>query len=152
MKSMVVATGVTTQPASITIAWSDGTAGEFASVWLRDNLPEDRDRHSGQRLIDVMDIPPAPRIRSASLARGAVDVDWVDEPRRSSFDLRWLYEYASGGSKRPELQAHVSQAAKVLNAGLFDHAVTVTDSSPTAKSSKEDFFQSPVEPPTPRLS
>jgi gamma-butyrobetaine dioxygenase len=107
MKSMVVATGVTTQPASITVAWSDGTAGEFASVWLRDNLPEDRDRHSGQRLIDVMDIPPAPRIRSASLTRGAVDVDWVDEPRRSSFDLRWLYECATGGSKRPELQARL---------------------------------------------
>ena len=104
MKSMVVATGVTTQPASITIAWSDGTAGEFASVWLRDNLPEDRDRHSGQRLIDVMDIPPAPRIRSASLTRGAVDVDWLDEPRRSSFDLRWLYECATGSPQRPELQ------------------------------------------------
>lgn len=107
MKSTVVATGVTTQPASITVAWSDGTAGEFASVWLRDNLPEDRDRHSGQRLIDVMDIPPAPRIRSASLTRGAVDVDWVDESRRSSFDLRWLYECATGGSKRPELQARL---------------------------------------------
>lgn len=104
MKSMVVATGVTMQPASITIAWSDGTTGEFASVWLRDNLPEDRDRHSGQRLIDVLDIPPAPRIRSASLTGGAVDVAWVDEPRRSSFDLRWLYECATGGSQRPELQ------------------------------------------------
>ena len=57
MNSMVVATGVTSQPASITVAWSDGTAGEFASIWLRDNLPEDRDRHSGQRLVDVMDIP-----------------------------------------------------------------------------------------------
>ena len=107
MKSMVVATGVKTQPASITIAWSDGTAGDFASVWLRDNLPEDRDRHSGQRLIDVMDIPPAPRIRSASLTGAALDVDWVDEPRRSSFDLRWLYECATGGSKRPELQTRL---------------------------------------------
>ena len=107
MKSMVVATGVTTQPGSITVAWSDGTAGEFASVWLRDNLPEDRDRHSGQRLIDVMDTPPAPRIRSASLSSGALDVDWAEEPRRSSFDLRWLYECATGGSARPELQTRL---------------------------------------------
>jgi gamma-butyrobetaine dioxygenase len=104
MKATVAATGVTTRPASITVAWSDGTAGEFASVWLRDNLPEDRDRHSGQRLIDVMDIPEEPRIRSASLANGAVEVDWVDEPRRSSFDLRWLYECVNGGTQRPELQ------------------------------------------------
>ena len=107
MKSTVAATGVTTRPASITVAWSDGTAGEFASVWLRDNLPEDRDLHSGQRLIDVMDIPETPRIRSASLTNAAVEVDWVDEPRRSSFDLRWLYECANGGLQRPELQTRL---------------------------------------------
>jgi gamma-butyrobetaine dioxygenase len=104
MKSTVVAKGVTAQPGSITVAWSDGTAGEFASVWLRDNLPEDRDRHSGQRLIDVMDIPSAPRIHSASLTDSAVDVNWLDEPLRSSFDLQWLYECATGNSKRPELE------------------------------------------------
>lgn len=105
MKSSVVATSVTTQPASLTIAWSDGTASEFASIWLRDNLPEDRDQHSGQRLVDVMDIPPAPRIRSASLANGTIHVDWEDEPRRSSFALRWLYERATGPSQRPELES-----------------------------------------------
>jgi gamma-butyrobetaine dioxygenase len=103
---MVVATGVEARPASITVAWSDGTAGEFASIWLRDNLPEDRDGHSGQRLIDVMDIPPAPRIRSARLTNATVEVDWADEPRRSSFDIGWLYECALGGSQRPELQVH----------------------------------------------
>jgi len=107
MKSMVVATGVKTQPASLTVCWSDGTAGEFASVWLRDNLPEDSDAHSGQRLIDVMDIPAAPRIRSASLTGAAVDVDWADEHRRTSFDSHWLYECATGGSQRPELQVRL---------------------------------------------
>jgi gamma-butyrobetaine dioxygenase len=104
---MVTATGVETRPASITIAWSDGTAGEFASVWLRDNLPEDRDGHSGQRLIDVMDIPAAPRIRSASLRNGAVEVDWADEQRRSSFDIGWLYECSHGDLQRPELRTRM---------------------------------------------
>ncbi len=104
MNSKVVATGVTSQPSSITIAWTDGTAGEFASIWLRDNLPEDRDPHSGQRLVDVMDIPAMPRIRSALLTESTVEVEWIDEQRRSSFDLRWLYEYAIGGRVRPELQ------------------------------------------------
>ena len=103
MKSTVAATAVTTQPATLTVSWNDGTAGEFASVWLRDNLPEDRDQHSGQRLIDVMDIPPAPRIRSASLTDGAVSVDWDGESRTSSFQLGWLYECATGGAPRPEL-------------------------------------------------
>ena len=31
----------------------------------------------------------------------------MDEPRRSSFDLRWLYEHATGGRVRPELQTRL---------------------------------------------
>ena len=107
MNATVAATAVTAQPGTLRISWSDGTKGEFASVWLRDNLPEDRDRHSGQRLIDVMDIPMDPRIRSASLSNGTVNVDWADEQRTTSFDIAWLYECAAGGMRRPELQRHL---------------------------------------------
>jgi len=48
----------------LTIEWADGTSSEFASLWLRDNLREDRDPHSGQRLIDIADLPEDPKIRS----------------------------------------------------------------------------------------
>jgi hypothetical protein len=48
------------------IEWTDGTSSEFASLWLRDNLREDRDPHSGQRLVDIADLPEDPRIRSAT--------------------------------------------------------------------------------------
>ena len=68
MKPTAIATGLTALPASLRVTWNDGTAGEFASIWLRDNLPEDRDAHSGQRLVDVMDVPAEPRIQSARLA------------------------------------------------------------------------------------
>ena len=44
-------------PERLTVHWADGARSEFSSLWLRDNLPEDRDRHSGQRLIDIMDVP-----------------------------------------------------------------------------------------------
>jgi alpha-ketoglutarate-dependent taurine dioxygenase len=104
MMASVAATGVTARPASLTVAWEDGTRGEFASVWLRDNLPEDRDRHSGQRLIDVADLPLEPRIRSATLADRQVRVDWEGESRVSSFAADWLYEHAVGRHRRPELQ------------------------------------------------
>ena len=90
MTATVPATGINAQPASLGIAWSDGTHGEFASIWLRDNRPGDRDRHSGQRLVDVMDIPAAPRIRSAILADGELRVCWEDEPGQSSFPVRYL--------------------------------------------------------------
>jgi alpha-ketoglutarate-dependent taurine dioxygenase len=107
MKPTIAATAVSAQPAALKISWSDGTAGEFASIWLRDNLPEDRDRHSGQRLVDVMDIPKDPHIRAASLTNGTVNVEWTDEEMRSSFDLAWLYECATGGARRPELQTRL---------------------------------------------
>jgi gamma-butyrobetaine dioxygenase len=97
------ATRVETQPEGLTVHWSDGTVGEFASIWLRDNLPEDRDRHSGQRLIDVTDLPADPRIRSAALNGVAANIDWQDESPSSTIALDWLYDYAQGRQDRPEL-------------------------------------------------
>ena len=81
---------VSTTPESLTVEWADGAVGEFASVWLRDNVREDRDPHSGQRLVDIADLPPDPRIRSALAHGGAVRIEWENEPRPASFDLGWL--------------------------------------------------------------
>ena len=97
-----VATGVSAQGESLAVKWSDGTSSEFASIWLRDNLPEDRDQHSGQRLIDVADLPRDPRVRSAAIAGAELSVAWQDEPGASSFALDWLYERAAGHPTRPE--------------------------------------------------
>ena len=55
--------GVSCAPDRLTVEWSDGACSEFASLWLRDNRPEDRDLHSGQRLIDIMDLPQDSRLR-----------------------------------------------------------------------------------------
>ena len=89
-------------PALLTVCWSDGTIGEFASIWLRDNLPEDRERPSGQRVVDVADLPPDPRIRTVELGGAAANISWQDEARVSSIALDWLYEYASGRQHAPE--------------------------------------------------
>ena len=92
-----------TQPSLLTVHWSDGTVGEFASIWLRDNLPEDREQHSGQRLIDLTDLPPDPRIHSGALNGAAARIDWQDESRTSTIALDWLYDYAHKRQDRPEL-------------------------------------------------
>jgi gamma-butyrobetaine dioxygenase len=91
------------QPSLLTVHWSDGTVGEFASIWLRDNLPEDRERHSGQRLIDVTDLPAEPRIHNAALNGAAARIDWQDESRTSTIALDWLYDYAQTRQDCPEL-------------------------------------------------
>jgi alpha-ketoglutarate-dependent taurine dioxygenase len=84
----------------LNIEWADGTTSEFASLWLRDNLREDRDAHSGQRLIDVADLPEHPRIRNAAAYNGSVNVEWEGEQRPASFELGWLREHSSVG-RRP---------------------------------------------------
>lgn len=82
-------------PSALTLEWADGARVELASVWLRDNLREDRDPGNGQRLIDVADLPAAPRIRHAALQGSAVRVEWEHEAGEASFDLAWLAAQAA---------------------------------------------------------
>jgi alpha-ketoglutarate-dependent taurine dioxygenase len=89
-------------PDLLGVEWTDGTLSEFASIWLRDNLRDDRDPHSGQRLIDIADLPENPRIRSAVAQNGTVQVEWEGESRTGAFELEWLLASAAnpcgGGS------------------------------------------------------
>ncbi len=77
-------------PSAVTLVWADGARVELASVWLRDNFPQDRDPGNGQRLTDVADLPPAPRIRHAVLQGRAVRIEWEAGAGAASFDLDWL--------------------------------------------------------------
>ena len=97
-------------PSTLRLEWADGGRVELASIWLRDNLREDRDPQNGQRLVDVADLPVAPRIRHAALQGTAVRIEWEDEPAVASFDLDWLAAQtaAIGGARavpRPLLWA-----------------------------------------------
>ena len=72
---------VTLDANRVRVAFGDGTHGEFSSTWLLDNRPGNRDAHSGQRLIDVADLPLAAsawvRETCARLTRGfALFIDY----------------------------------------------------------------------------
>ncbi len=102
---------LSTSPLRLTLEWSDGAVAEFAAVWLRDNLPQDRDSHSGQRLIDVVDLPAEPRIRGATIVDGSLRVDWEGEAAPGVFDLGWLAQRSARSADLPEgvrpwLEAH----------------------------------------------
>lgn len=91
-------------PETLTVEWADGATSEFASVWLRDNRSEDRDAHSGQRLIDILDVPQTPRIRGATPQEDGVRVQWDDEGASAIFSFQWLAEHAAlRAPRRPEL-------------------------------------------------
>jgi alpha-ketoglutarate-dependent taurine dioxygenase len=90
MKAASTLTSLHTDSDSLTLHWADGQRSQFASIWLRDNEVGQRDAHSGQRLIDIADLPAAPKIRSASLHAGSVQIQWENEARGASFDVAWL--------------------------------------------------------------
>jgi len=103
MNGAVAVQRVWPRPDMLTIEWADGTSSEFASQWLRDNRRADRDPHSGQRLIDIADLPADPKIRAAAVHGRDVSVEWECEPGSSSFELEWLLAHAANGSGwRPE--------------------------------------------------
>jgi [2-(trimethylamino)ethyl]phosphonate dioxygenase len=105
MSERCAARQVRASPDCLTVEWADGSVSEFASLWLRDNLAEDRDVHSGQRLTDIADLPEEPRIRAAASDARAVRIEWQGESRVSSFDLGWLANHAFGRDTRvPERQ------------------------------------------------
>ncbi|HTT02985.1 MAG TPA: TauD/TfdA family dioxygenase [Steroidobacteraceae bacterium] len=81
-------------PHALTVHWPDGASSEFASLWLRDNCPVDRDAHSGQRLTDVVDLPEDPQIRSVVARADALIIEWERDSRPSSFELGWLSRHA----------------------------------------------------------
>ncbi|MGA2777012.1 MAG: TauD/TfdA family dioxygenase [Steroidobacteraceae bacterium] len=103
MRPSVDCGAIRSRETSLRIEWLDGTQSEFASIWLRDNLPEDRDARSGQRLIDVTQLPVDPRIAAATLADRHVCIEWRDETRVSRIALDWLHEQATVQDRRPEL-------------------------------------------------
>ena len=105
MASPAIASRVSATPDALVIEWQGGGTSEFPSLWLRDNVREDRDPKSGQRLVDIVDLPAAPRIRAARAVNGGVEIEWEGEARPVAFELGWLAAEAAGGAAagRPEL-------------------------------------------------
>ena len=95
---------ITSAPESLTLEWADGGVSEYASIWLRDNRASDRDSHSGQRLIDVLDVPPEPRIRAARQHYGDVRVEWEGESAATDYPIPWLAAHSCGAAPRPEMR------------------------------------------------
>ena len=108
MKAMQAITEMRWTPSALTLQWADGDRVELASVWLRDNLQQDRDPGNGQRLTDVADLPVTPRIRHAALEGATVRIEWEHEEGGASFALDWLEAQAAaiagtGTPRRPRL-------------------------------------------------
>lgn len=117
MPSAIEVRRISAAPEVLTIEWAEGGVSEFASLWLLDNRPEDRDAHSGQRLVDIADLPENPRIRSAVARAGTVRIEWEGESPAASFEIAWLAAHAYGRSARtPEQQRRLWLEGALLDA------------------------------------
>ena len=105
MNNAVLAMRVASTPDMLTVEWADGRASEFLSIWLSDNQPGNRDAFSGQRLVDVLDLPLEPRIHSAMIQSDSVWIHWEGQAQATAFELSWLARHAAGeaGYRAPEL-------------------------------------------------
>lgn len=80
------------------ITWADGHCSTYDSLWLRDNRPQDRDTRTGQRLVDVGDLPEDPKLRSIDLLNdSSLRVVWLDEQESSRFPVNWLRQHCYCG-------------------------------------------------------
>lgn len=80
----------------LTLQWQDGHQSEFLAVWLRDHcqMPESRDAHSGQRLMNVTDFPLDVTIESVvQLDNENIEITF-NPLHRSVFQLSWLEDNA----------------------------------------------------------
>jgi alpha-ketoglutarate-dependent taurine dioxygenase len=137
MNSDALARRVSATPGALTIEWADGGASEFLSIWLSDNRPDHRDAYSGQRLIDILDLPLEPRIHSAILEADSVRIHWEGQARETAFELSWLARHASGerGRRAPELATRLWLEGGSLEATRDFAWSTVTEfrESPAAR-------------------
>src|SRR5690606_11502345 len=85
-------TGVSVSGRRLAVAWADGGTAAFPFMWLRHNCGCPVCRHpSGQRLVDVLDIPEDVAPVGAEIAAdGALEVAWQPDGHASRYDAAWL--------------------------------------------------------------
>lgn len=94
---------VTAEPARLAVRWIDGLVSAFPYIWLRDNCgcPQCRHPGSGQRLIDVLDLPESPRPESVQVAfDGAVEIRWQPDAHASRYTPEWLKAHDLSAEQR----------------------------------------------------
>ncbi len=76
------------------ICWRDGRQSQLAAIWLRDHcqMPQSRDPFSGQRLLNITDIPPNIAIADVVQTDDLLVIDFAPGSHRSEFSIDWLFD------------------------------------------------------------
>ena len=100
----------------LTVTWRGGGSDPFHYLWLRDNCPCPDCLHpSGQRLVDILDLPADPAPRTVMLDEGgALLIRWDAEGHESRYAADWLRRHAYG----PDARAARRRKPVLWDAGL----------------------------------
>lgn len=95
---------VTPGKGKLTIDWQGGGSENFHYVWLRDNCPCPRCLHpSGQRLVDILGLPPDAAPRKVTLDEaGELLIRWDPDGHESRYPADWLQRHAYGDDARAQ--------------------------------------------------
>lgn len=80
--------------APLTLEAPVGTRARFSAVWLRDQCHDGHGWSDAQRLVDIFDLPEAPRIASVSRHGDLLEIRWVEEENPASLAIGWLESIA----------------------------------------------------------
>lgn len=79
---------------SVVVYWEDGAKAALDSLWLYHNHPEHWDRRSGQRLVDIPDLPETLPIDSAHVSEKTdLIVLWNGDHCPAHFSGEWLRQH-----------------------------------------------------------
>lgn len=70
----------------------------FNYFWLRDNCPSSFDPQTRERVFDLFALEQDPKAKAAIVENRRLVIDW-EEDHRSYFDLSWLEQWATVGSR-----------------------------------------------------
>ena len=77
------------------IDWPHAPGARYPGIWLRDNCPDAFHPQTGERMQDLLKIPPRPGIAGASVDGDSVVVHWAGGDT-TPFPLDWLKAHRPG--------------------------------------------------------
>jgi gamma-butyrobetaine dioxygenase len=102
--------------AVLRVHWSKGSSNDLSSLWLRDNHPAHCDPNSGQRFLDILDVPVDPLLVAAEVVADHLYVTWQGDTAPVLFNYQWLQRRVELGKARPEVQLRYWLEAQHLDA------------------------------------
>ena len=88
---------------AVRLRWASGRRDRVPAIWLRDNCRCSlcQDAGSGQRLIDITQVPPHPAIEQCRVDASGITLWFGPDRHQTRFESAWLQRLAADETMRP---------------------------------------------------